>query len=231
MILLRQLLDRKVKLVPVAVSVVIGGCLVYLSGDEAASSGKGTASAVRIESSIDPDRENAVPERLPVKDSPAESFPSVVPFVRDVGLKQVTDSQAPNSSANSNSLRAVTSEIGHRGQSLAAEFDSPASIGGEEQFVEANPSAPGHSITSLGVRVAVEGQITDFSGEPKGLEFSAGPVENASADATKSGAKAQREQVKRGSYVAGFSPEDALFRMKWGWTAYDAAKRVARESQ
>lgn len=30
---------------------------------------------------------------------------------------------------------------------------------------------------------------------------------------------------------AGFSYEDALFRMRWGWAAHEAARRAAREEE
>lgn len=230
-------LDSKVVLTPAAAFVVIAGCFVYLGSDEGTFSGNGTTSSVsQVHSFIGRGPDASEDVRATGREKAAEISQVFDQKTQGSALFRVTDFQNAGSStkvliAGAESSGTANAGVGDSGRSLAAEFDWSGSDENVEQRVEVNPSIPGHSITSLGVRVAVEGRIADFSGEPKGLEFSVGPDEKTPVNRLVTPNEAGRGHTKGSSYIAGFSPEDALFRTKWGWAAYDAAKRVARESQ
>lgn len=106
---------------------------------------------------------------------------------------------------------------------------TPVAVREVEFFSGVNPSAPGNSLTDHGVRVAVEGRVTNADGTERELELSVGPDHQSDA-----GGKAETRHTASGqaknSLVAGFSPEDALFRAKWGWSAYNLAKQAARDA-
>ncbi|MFA7344637.1 MAG: hypothetical protein WC003_10055 [Terrimicrobiaceae bacterium] len=76
-----------------------------------------------------------------------------------------------------------------------------------------DPSAAGNSLTSGGQQVSVE----SIQQTPDGtnLDLAISPAAISSANLSQG--------------VRGFTHEQELFRMKWGWENYDLAQRAARE--
>lgn len=224
----RDLPSNTKMLVPIAAFVAVGSFIVYeWTGPSASSTGK-PANALDQVAFIDtPKRDGSIS----IHDSVGSSAPErITEFSSEIASLHPS-SRAIALKAKREKGGGVTSEITEKyDQTLAAGLTDPhAALEDDEYFVGVDPSLPGHAISSLGLRVAVEGQIMDLSGEPNGLELSVTPEEKtAERDEVEKGKLTPR---LRGSYAAGFSQEDALFRMKWGWTAYDAAKRAAQDSQ
>lgn len=124
----------------------------------------------------------------------------------------------------------------------------------ESSFTPVNPQAPGNSLAFQGMRVAVAAASPSDDGAGTALAVDVTPEEDsagedpasgnsqstpaglagaAETDSTSAGQGASAPLPSpsavpnEGSYQPGLSQEEQLFRMKWGWAAYDAARREA----
>jgi hypothetical protein len=93
-------------------------------------------------------------------------------------------------------------------------------------FMMVSPALPGASLAVADQKVTVQGYPLATAGEREAID-----VEITRAPESVEGANASPGRAgKRSRQVAGFSEEEALFRMRWGWAAADQAKRAAREN-
>jgi hypothetical protein len=113
---------------------------------------------------------------------------------------------------------------------LPVAFVPLQAIGGQpEVIVAVHPSGPGNQLVVQGQRVTVDGIVKGADGRPVNLEVSVDPVAaspvSVAADPRRSASHSSR-MVRSG----GLTYEEELFRTKWGWAAFDAARRAAMEA-
>lgn len=113
-------------------------------------------------------------------------------------------------------------------ESLAAEAIIPDEVNGAPGgwYRPIASSELGNSIVDGNARVRVEGQVLSKDSNDLDLAIEFAPPEQSAAVAQ----DPTSAVASPSTGMAGFSAEDALFRTKWGWAAYDLAKRAAREA-
>ncbi|MDB6153470.1 MAG: hypothetical protein JWL90_1923 [Chthoniobacteraceae bacterium] len=95
--------------------------------------------------------------------------------------------------------------------------------------VAVDPTAPGTSMAVGGNRVTVENVVLSPEGKNVGLDLVIEP-ESAQVSAEVSAGSSLKRWRERNKKTGGFTEEEALFRMRWGWEAFAQAERNAAET-
>ncbi|MDB6170717.1 MAG: hypothetical protein JWL59_28 [Chthoniobacteraceae bacterium] len=95
--------------------------------------------------------------------------------------------------------------------------------------VAVDAAAPGSSMAVGGNRVTVENVVLSPEGKNVGLDLVIEP-EFAQVSAEVSAGSSLKRWRERNKKTGGFTEEEALFRMRWGWEAFAQAERNAAET-
>ena len=97
--------------------------------------------------------------------------------------------------------------------------------------VEINASAPGNSFTWQGMQTSVVETVSAVEGENvvQDMVLDIVPEKKSASAEVSAQSEAAAPQVQE-SHGSPFTPEEELFRTKWGWKAFDDARTAARQA-